>query len=204
MDATYRLRRIMMKKMIMICVILISVAGLAGAAPTYTITFDEFPLGTMIDTQYAPLGVVFLPGDVTPRLPQISENLAMPTQPILRATGEPDLYIFQGDFYVQFTTAATDVQFISGYWDSIGSGVIKAYDPYGNLLASLSNTTTGVNTTDLSALGKIGMIYFNSVDDGAGADFDNLSFSPVPAPGAIVLGGIGVGLISWLRRRRTL
>jgi len=194
----------MMKKMIMICVILIGVAGLAGAAPTYTITFDEFPLGTMIDTQYAPLGVVFLPGDVTPRLPQISENLAMPTQPILRATGEPDIYMFQGDFYIQFPSPVVDVQFISGYWDAIGTGVIEAYGPYGNLLASLSNTTTGVNTTDLSALGKIGMIYFNSVGDGAGADLDNLSFSPIPAPGAIVLGGIGVGLISWLRRRRTL
>ena len=92
----------------------------------------------------------------------------------------------------------------SGSVDTIGAGIIKAYGPYGNLLATLSNTTTGVNTTDLSALGKIGMIYFNSVADGAGADFDNLSFSPVPAPGAIVLGGIGVGLISWLRRRRTL
>lgn len=199
-----------MKKLIMICVILISVAGLASAAPTYTITFDEFPLGTMIDNQYAPMGVVFLPGVVTPALPQISLNGAMVTMPVLRATGEAyptypaEGYIFQGDFYIQFTTAAVDVQFISGYWDAIGTGVIDVYDPYGNLLANLSNTTTGVNTTDLSALGKIGMIYFNSFGDGAGADIDNLAFSPVPAPGAIMLGGIGVGLIGWLRRRKTL
>jgi len=193
-----------MKKLIMICAILIGVAGLVNAAPTYTITFDEFPVGTIVDNQYAPLGVIFLPGDVTPRLPQISMNGAMPTMPVLRATGEPDFYIFQGDFYIQFPTPVVDVQFISGYWDYIGTGIIDVYGPYGNLLASLSNTTTGVNTTDLSALGKIGKIYFNTIGDGAGADLDNLSFSPIPAPGAILLGGIGAGIVGWLRRRRTL
>jgi hypothetical protein len=194
----------MMKKILMICAILIGVVGMASAAPTYLITFDEFPLGTLIDNQYAGLGVIFLPGDITPRLPQISMNGAMPTMPVLRATGEPDNYLFQGDFWIQFTTPAVNVQFISGYWDTVGTAIIGVYDPYMNLLASLSNTTIGVNTTDLSALGSIGKIYFNSIADGAGADLDNLSFSPIPAPGAILLGSIGVGVVSWLRRRQTL
>ena len=193
----------MMKKLIMICAILISVAGLASAGPTYLITFDEFPVGTQISNQYAPLGVVFHPGNVTPGLPIIDWNGAMPTQPILRPQGESaGLYIYQGDFWIQFTTPAVEVSFDSGYWDSVGTGVIDVYDPYMIPLASLSNTVSGVNVTNLT--GKIGYIYFNSIADPAGGDIDNLKFTQIPAPGAILLGGIGVGLVGWLRRRRTL
>jgi hypothetical protein len=188
----------MMKKMILICAILISVTGVANAAPTYLITFDEFPLDTVIDTEYAPLGVVFYAA--TYNLPVISNNFAMPDQPILRTDGGPSM--FQGDFWIHFTTTAVDVSFDSGYWDGVGTGVINVYDPYMQPLATLSNTVTGVNVTNLT--GRIGYIYFNSVADGAGADIDNLQFTQIPAPGAILLGGIGAGIVGWLRRRRTL
>ena len=105
----------MMKKTIAVLLVILGVVSVGNAAPTTTITFDEFPLGTLISNQYAGLGVLFLPGDVTPRLPQISMNGAMPTQPILRPTGEPDNYLFQGDFWMEFTTPAVAVQFDSGY-----------------------------------------------------------------------------------------
>ena len=182
----------------MMCAILISVAGMASAGPTYTITFNEFPLGTAISNQYAPLGVVF--SAATYNLPVISMNGAMPTQPILRPDGGPSTYA--GDFWIQFTTPVVAVSFDSGYWNSIGAGQIDVYDPYMNPIAILSNTVLGVNVTNLT--GNIGYIYFNSVNDPAGADIDNLKFTQIPAPGAILLGGIGAGLVGWLRRRKTL
>ena len=46
-------------------------------------------------------------------------------------------------------------------------------------------------------------IKVSSIYDGD-FEIDAVSGSPIPAPGAILLGGIGVGLVGWLRRNRSL
>jgi hypothetical protein len=47
------MRRIVMKKLIVMCALVMAIVGTANAAPTTLITFDEFPLGTMVDDEYA-------------------------------------------------------------------------------------------------------------------------------------------------------
>lgn len=172
---------------------ILTVARTSNAAP---ITFSEFPVGTLISNQYA--GVTFYAG-ANGNLPIIANDGAMPGSPVLSPNP-----VFAGDFWMNFTTAVSDVSFDSGYWDTRGSGAITVYDIGFNLLANATNLGLGPEAMLFTALGPISWIHFDSRLDPAGADIDNLDFRAVPEPSTLLLLGSGLLGLGYFSRKRFL
>ena len=96
---------------------------------------------------------------------------------------------------------ATPVALVQGTDYILGAYYGNGYDWFMDT-ATIDPAFTFVS--DLSLPWVWGMPTESSFDDGRGWYGPNLQAIPIPAPGAILLGGIGAGLVGWLRRRKTL
>ncbi len=196
-----------MKKLIAICVIFAVVAAAAPVANALvTIDFDAYSdyqnldginLGGVTLTTSTGTVEVFANRDgASYRSPINSVSSPTGKDPIIGVFDVPVIYVSLwagdvggvGDDDDQWQLDAYDAPFGGNLLGSVTSPIWIG-DPY----VQLSITATGIMRFEATWLGQVG-----------GIAYDDLEFIPIPAPGAILLGSIGVGLVGWLRRRRTL
>ena len=197
-----------MKKLIAICILLVLMStGAANAA--FTLTFDELPTQPVDGLSYG--GVTFgFKVDWVPSTDADYNGIGPGTLTYLQDTSLEGTTA--GVLTLDFANPTDTLEFgvaLNSYNAVAPAYVVKLYDS--------SYTPIGTFTGDTSALelwseGKFtysgirvrrAVIGFN---DQAANRFaiDNLTINPIPAPGAVLLGSFGLGLVNWLRRRRTL
>jgi len=106
---------------------------------------------------------------------------------------------------VDFLGSTTN--YVEAWYTSLSTLYLEAYDAGDNLLANTSGSSNN-ETNSLISLswgpGNIAYIIFH--DNSSQFTLDDFAYEAnvIPAPGAILLGSIGISLVGWLRRRRTL
>jgi hypothetical protein len=200
-----------MKRLIKICIAAGMILATAPSAHAVTLTFDELPNQPVDGLSF--MGVTF--GFTVGGVPSTDAYYNAYGPGTTMYLDDPSL---EGD-----VTGILTLDFIPLPIDQLQFGValettaaltpgftVELFDPS---LVSLG--VTPVNTSPLVFWSEAlftysgtpvarSVINFNELGEQNRFAVDNLTFQPIPTPGAILLGGIGTGLVSWLRRRRML
>ena len=197
-----------MKKLVTICILLVLMStGAANAA--FTLTFDELPTQPVDGLSYMGVTFGFKVGG-SPSTDAFYNGIGPGTLTYLQ---DPTLEgTTAGILTLDFAAPTNQLQFgaaLNSYYAATPGYVVSLYDPSYLLIGVYSG-----NTSPLVLWSENQFTYSGTPVSRAVIDFneqaarrfavDNLTINPVPAPGAVLLGSIGLGLVNWLRRRRTL
>ena len=203
-----------MKKIVTICVLLGLVVSFGSSSANAAISYGtpspalDPVFGTLIDFDDQPTGTPILPGDYAAfGLASITELTGAPAFARYGGSQSMPNYIGTGFEYgwngiIRFDLAKPASHIGLGIADSVGGPEILSVYNSGGVLLESHVLTPGVNIYSVITRPA----YDISRIELAGEFFaaDDLQFNVIPAPGAILLGTIGVSLVGWLRRRRTL
>jgi hypothetical protein len=200
----------MKKKLALIvaAVVVLLTVGTAVSNANVTVEFSEvdLPSLTLLDgtAHFAPWGLGFEDTtyySVDLRLPPAgSDDRGVTTtggDDIMTVVFSPAVVSVTADWAV-----IGDTQLTATAYDAMGS-VLDVQSATGNPPPTIPFATSYGSFTFLGPGGAgIAKVTFGG---GPGAiSVGRLEYMPIPAPGAILLGGIGVCLVGWLRRHRTL